>query len=96
MLKSSSTKVKFEQVNPTTPGRKTYQGYDKYKLSNTIGETTYQRANWQDLTVDFEKRWLTTPDSRGIMEVDVASVAKRAHTEGTVRSGSDQWGQKRT
>ena len=83
VLKSSSTKVKFEQENPKTPGSKAYQRYDKYKSSNTIGEATHQGANWQDLTVDFEKGWLTTPDSPGIMEVDVASGAKRAHTEGT-------------
>ena len=41
VLKSPSTKVKFEQDNPETPGSKTYQGYDKYKLSDTIGETTF-------------------------------------------------------
>ena len=83
VLKSSSTKVKFEQENPKTPGSKAYQRYDKYKSSNTIGEATHQGANWQDLTVDFEKGWLTIPESPGIMEVDVASGAKRAHTEGT-------------
>ena len=41
VLKSLSTKVNFEQDNPETPGSKTYQGYDKYKLSDTIGETTF-------------------------------------------------------
>ena len=90
MLKSPSTKMKFEQANPKSPGSKAYQGYDKYKSSNTIGEAAHQGANWQDLTVDFEKGWLTTSDSPGIMEVDVASGAKRAHTEGTLRSGSGQ------
>ena len=83
VLKSPGTKVKFEQGNPKTPGSKAYQRYDKYKSSNTIGEATQQGANWQDLTVDFEKGWLTTPDSPGIMDVDAPSGAKRAHTEGT-------------
>ena len=81
--KSPGTKVKFEQENPKTPGSKAYQRYDKYKSNNTIGEVTQQGANWQDLTVDFEKGWLTTPDSPGIMDVDAPSGAKRAHTEGT-------------
>ena len=83
VLKNSDTKVKFEQENPKTPGSKAYQRYDKYKSSHTIGEATHQGANWQDLTVDFEKGWLTTPDSPGIMDLDVPSGAKRAHTEGT-------------
>ena len=65
-----------------TPGSKAYQGYDKYKSSNTIGEATQQGTNWQDLTVDFEKGWLTTPNSPGIMDVDAPSGAKRVHREG--------------
>ena len=83
VLKTSGTRVKFEQENPKTPGSKAYQRYDKYKSSNTIGEATQQGANWQDLTVDFEKGWLTMPDSPNIMDVDAPSGAKRAHTEGT-------------
>ena len=62
MLKNSDTKVTFEQENPKTPGSKAYQRYDKYKSNHTIGEATHQGTNWQDLTVDFEKGWLTTPD----------------------------------
>lgn len=83
VLKNSDTKVISEQENPKTPGSKAYQRYDKNKSSNTIGEATQQGANWQDLTVDFEKGWLTTPDTPSIMDVDAPSGAKRASTEGT-------------
>lgn len=83
VLKNSDTKVTFQQENPKTPGSKAYQRYDKNKSSNTIGEATQQGANWQDLTVDFEKGWLTTPDTPSIMDVDAPSGAKRASTEGT-------------
>ena len=86
VLKSPSTKVKFEQENSKTPGSKAYQRYDKYKSSNTIGQATHQGTNWQDLTVDFEKGWLTTPDSPSIMEVDVAHTEGTPHREATSRA----------
>ena len=83
MLKDPTTRVKFEQENPKSPGSKAYQRYDKYKGSTTIQDATQNGANWQDITVDFEKGWLVVEGFTGVMEVDEAGGAKRTHPEGT-------------
>ena len=55
MLTMLTTKIKFEQENPKSLGNKAYQWYEKYKGSTTIQDATQHGANWQDITVDFEK-----------------------------------------
>ena len=83
MLKDPTTKVKFEQENPKSPGSKAYQRYEKYKGSTTIQDATQHGANWQDITVDFEKGWLVVEGFTELMEVEEAGGAKRTHPEGT-------------
>ena len=45
MLKDPTTKVKFEQENPKSPGSKAYQRYERYKGSTTIQDATQHGAN---------------------------------------------------
>ena len=82
-LKDPTTKVKFEQENPKSPGSKAYQRYEKYKGSTTIQDATQNGANWQDITVDFEKGWLVVEDLADLMVIEEAGGAKRTHPEGT-------------
>ena len=92
-LKDPTTKVKFEQENPKSPGSKAYQRYDKYKGSTTIQDATQNGANWQDITVDFEKGWLVVEDLADLMVIEEAGGAKRTHPEG--RQGDHLYTQKR-
>ena len=58
-LKDPGTGIFLQIGNPKKPGSKAYERYDKYKAAKTIGEAQSLGANWQDLTGDFEKAYLT-------------------------------------
>ena len=82
-LKDPTTKVKFEQENPKSPGSKASQRYEQYKGSTTFHDATQNGAKWQDITVDFEKGWLVVEGLADLMEMEEAKGAKRTHPEGT-------------
>ena len=122
VLKSPSTKVKFEQANPKSPlAAKLTKGMTSINQATPLAKprTKEQIGKTSQLTLKKEfvsqivqnvehlvpvralnraafsacepqSQTLTTPDSPGIMEVDVASGAKKVYTEGTLKSGSDQ------
>ena len=56
IFKYPNTTIKYQEDNPKTTGSKARQRFEKYKASQTIGETTAAGANWQDPADDFEKR----------------------------------------
>ena len=58
LLKNGSTQIQFAQENPKKPGSKAWDRYEAYKGTTTIAQATENKAGWQDLTADFEKRVL--------------------------------------
>ena len=62
-LEKWGTKIAIQMENPKEVGSKAWDRFDKYRHAKTIGEATQAGANWQDLTVDFEKGFLHFLDS---------------------------------
>ena len=49
------TKIMVQMENPKKLGSKAWDRFEKYKHARSIGEATQAGANWQDVSVDFEK-----------------------------------------
>ena len=89
-LKDPTTKVKFEQENTKSPGSKAYQRYEQYKGSTTIHDATQNGAQWQDITVDFEKGWLVVEGLADLIEMEEAKEDKRSKKD-TPRRNTRPW-----
>ncbi len=70
-LNKSDAKGNFKQEKPKTLGSKAYQRYDKYKTHNSIGEAMQQGANWQNISLDFDKGWLMTHEFPSFMDMKI-------------------------
>ena len=81
-LKNGETKIAVQMENPKKVGPKAGDRFDKYRQYRhaKIGEATQAGANWQDLTVDFEKGFLHFVDS---IDEDMPPSSKRSAPEGT-------------
>ena len=77
LLKSDSTIINFLAENPKKVGSKAWERYEKYKAATTVGDATRLGAQWQDLSADFEKKYLHFKD------VDMNPAVKRGAPEGT-------------
>ncbi|CAE7545737.1 unnamed protein product [Symbiodinium necroappetens] len=77
LLKTSDTAISFRSENPKKPGSKAWERFEKYKTATTIGEATNLGAQWQDISADFEKEFLTFAD------VDMPVISKRSAPEGS-------------
>ena len=79
-LKNAGTKIMVQMENPKKVGSKAWDRYEKYKHAKTIGEATHAGANWQDVSVDFEKGFLKVMDS---VDEEMPHSTKRPALEGT-------------
>ena len=79
-LKNADTKLMVQMENPKKIGSKAWDKFEKYKHAKSIGEATQAGANWQDVSVDFEKGFLKVVDS---MDEDMPPSTKRSAPEGT-------------
>jgi len=79
-LKNGETKIAVQMENPKKVGSKAWDRFDKYRHAKTIGEATQAGANWQDLTVDFEKGYFHLVAS---IDEDMPPSSKRSAPEGT-------------
>lgn len=79
MLKTPETKIEY-QNNAKKPGSKAWERYEKYKGAKTVGETQALGAKWEDLTGDFENKYLKITE---LKENEHSSSAKRAAPIGT-------------
>ena len=77
LLKTNETTISFRDENPKKPGSKAWERFEKYKKAKTIGEATTLGAQWQDISADFEKEFLTFAD------VDMPVLSKRSAPDGT-------------
>ena len=62
-LKNADTKIMVQMENPKKVGSKAWDRFEKYKHAKSIGEATQAGANWQDVSVDFEKGFLKVMES---------------------------------
>ena len=80
-LKNAATTVEFQVENPKKPGTKAWDRYEKYKDAVTISDATSKGAQWQDLSMDFEKGFMKCPSLARNMDTTISN--KRAAIEGT-------------
>ena len=74
------TKIMVQMENPKKLGSKAWDNFEKYKHGRSIGEATQAGANWQDVSVDFEKGFLKVMD---FLDEDMPPSTKRSAPEGT-------------
>ena len=79
-LKNADTKIMVQMENPKKVGSKAWDKFEKYKHAKSIGEATQAGANWQDVSVDFEKGFLKVMD---FIDEDMPPSTKRSAPEGT-------------
>ena len=79
-LKNADTKIMVQMENPKKVGSKAWDRFEKYKHAKSIGEATQAGANWQDVSVDFEKGFLKVMD---FIDEDMPPSTKRSAPEGT-------------
>ena len=76
-LKTDGTLISFQTDNPKKPGSKSWDRYEKYKASDTVGAASSLGASWSDISGDFERGYLTFKDE------DMPGVSKRGAPNGT-------------
>ena len=81
-LKENSTVISFQNGNPKKAGTKAHERFEKYKHSTTIGDAMFNGANWQDLSSDFEKNYMSVPHLM-VCDGEHAGSVKRTAPEGT-------------
>ena len=79
-MKTVDTKIMVQMENPKKIWPKNRDKFDKYKHAKSIGEATQAGANWQDVSVAFEKGFLKLMDS---IDEDIPPSTKRSAPEGT-------------
>ena len=79
-LKNADTKIMVQMENPKKVGSKAWDRFEKYKHAKSIGKATQAGANWQDVSVDFEKGFLKVMD---FIDEDMPPSTKRSAPEGT-------------
>ena len=76
-LKTDGTLISFQTENPKKPGSKSWDRYEKYKASDTVGAASSLGASWSDISGDFERGYLTFKDE------NMPGVSKRGAPNGT-------------
>ena len=82
-LKENSTVISFQNGNPKKAGTKAHERFEKYKHTTTIGDAMFNGANWQDLSSDFEKNYMSVPHLM-VCDGEHAGSVKRTAPEGTL------------
>ena len=85
LLKDPATSVRFQQVNPKTPGTKAYERFEKYKHATKVKQASAMGAKWAVMQSDFEKeyfKFVSTPASVDV-GVEGSGSAIRSAPEGS-------------
>ena len=64
VLKNADTKIMVQMENPKKIWSKAWDGFEKDKHAKSIGQATQTDANWQDVSVDFERGFLKVMGNR--------------------------------
>ena len=81
------TKIMVQMENPKKLGSKAWDRFEKYKHARSIGEATQAGANWQDVSVDFEKGWKGLSESDGFHRWRYAPLYQTVSARRNTRSG---------